>query len=171
MSCDDAYPWAEDWQTIQLTITTPHGLHARPAARFVQTAGAFDAQIWIKKTESAADPVPAASFNSIATLGINQGDQIVVFARGKQAREALTAIKTLINDQLPKLTEDFVPIPSADDAEAQADGAVAAMALSEGIAAGPLCQYRMRIAPIPRRSAQDCEAEWQQLLDARNQAS
>ena len=170
-SQDDAHPLAADWQTIQLTITTPHGLHARPAARLVQTAGAFDAQIRIKKTESAAEPVPAASFNSIATLGINQGDQIVVFARGKQAREALTAIKTLINQQLPKLTEDFVPIPSADDAETPADGAVAAMALSEGIAAGPLFHYRVRIPPVPKRFAQDCETEWKQLLDARDQAS
>jgi len=170
-SQDDAYPWAEDWQTIQLTITTPHGLHARPAARFVQTAAAFDAQIRIKKPESEAEPVPAASFNSVATLGINQGDQIVVFARGKQAREALAAIKTLINEQLPKLTEDFMPIPSTDNAAAPDDGSLTAVVLSEGITAGPLFHYRMRVPPISSRPAQDCEAEWKQLLEARDRAS
>ena len=110
---DSAHPLPEDWQTIQLTITTPHGLHARPAARFVQTAGLFDAQIRIKKLQSPSEPVPAASFNSVVALGIHRGDRIVVFARGKQAREALTAIKTLVNDHLPKLTEEFVPAPSA----------------------------------------------------------
>ena len=34
-----------DEETIRLTVTAPHGLHARPAARFVQTASSFDARV------------------------------------------------------------------------------------------------------------------------------
>jgi multiphosphoryl transfer protein len=168
---DPAQPLPEDWQTIQLTVNTPHGLHARPAARFVQTAAVFDAQIRIKKLESSAEPVPAASFNSIATLGINRGDRIVVFARGRQAPEALAAIKTLVDDQLPKLTEEFIPVPSAGAAAPQGREAIAAVAVSAGIAAGPLFHYRLYLPPISRHSTKNCAQEWKHLLQARDQAS
>jgi len=31
-----------------VVITNPEGLHARPAALFVQTAGKFTSNVWIK---------------------------------------------------------------------------------------------------------------------------
>jgi len=165
-----AQPLSGDWQTIQLTITTPHGLHARPAARFVQTAGLFDAEVRIKKLQSAGEPVPAASFNSVVALGINRGDRVIVSARGKQAGEALAAVKTLVEDHLPQLAEEFMPAPSAGVMPPQNKGAVAAVALSEGFACGPLFHYRICLPPIARQTAKDCTREWQDLLRARNQA-
>lgn len=168
---DSAHPLPEDWQTIQLTVSTPHGLHARPAARFVRTAAGFDAQIRIKKLESSTEPVSAASFNSIATLGISRGDRIVVFARGAQAREALSAIKTLVNDQLADMSEEFVQAPSAGAAVPQGREAMAAVVVSPGIAAGPLFHYRVYLPPISRQKTQDCAQEWEYLLQARDHAS
>jgi len=167
---DSAPPLPENWQTIQLTISTPHGLHARPAARFVQTAGLFDAQVRIKKLQSPAEPVSAASFNSVVALGIEHGDRVVVFARGKQAREALTAVESLVNDHLPKLTEEFVPALSAGEMPPQGKGTVAAVALSEGIAYGPLFHYRICLPPVSRQMAKDGTWEWNHLLQARDQA-
>ncbi|MEJ2165074.1 MAG: phosphoenolpyruvate--protein phosphotransferase [Desulfobacterales bacterium] len=163
---DAAHFLPEDWQTLQLTVNTPHGLHARPAARFVQTAGRFDARIRIRKLESKAEPVSAASFNSIATLGIERGDRILVFARGPQASEALAAIKTLVNDLLPQLMEKFEPAPPVGPAAPQKESALAAVAVSEGIAAGPLLQYRICLPSISRQPAEDCAREWQHLRQA-----
>jgi phosphoenolpyruvate-protein phosphotransferase/dihydroxyacetone kinase phosphotransfer subunit len=156
-----------EWQTIQLTVNTPHGLHARPAARFIQAAARFDARIEVKKLDSSAAPVPATSLNSIATLGVNRGDRIVVFARGDQAREALTAIKILVDDQLPRLAEEFAPAPPAGTAAPQGRQGMAAVSVSEGIAAGPLFHYRIAWPQISRRPAEDCVQEWNLLLQAR----
>jgi phosphoenolpyruvate-protein phosphotransferase/dihydroxyacetone kinase phosphotransfer subunit len=160
-----------EWQAIKLTVSTPHGLHARPAARFVQTAAVFDAQIRVKKLESPAEPVPATSLISIAALGINRGDRIVVFARGAQAQQALTAIKTLINDQLPKLAAEFVAPPLSGTAAPQGKQGIAAVAVSEGIAVGSLFHYRSSLPQISRHQTENPAQEWKHFLQARDNAS
>ncbi|UCD81160.1 MAG: phosphoenolpyruvate--protein phosphotransferase [Desulfobacterales bacterium] len=162
---------AEEWQALHLTVGTPHGLHARPAARFVQTAAAFDAQIRVKKLESTAEPVPATSLNSIATLGIRQGERIVVFARGTQAKQALAAVKTLVDDELPKLTAQFVTPPPTDIEEPHGKVGIAAVAVSDGYAAGPLYHYRISLPQISRHQAENPVQEWKHLEQARDNAS
>jgi len=164
---DLARPQPADWQKIRLTINTVHGLHARPAARFVQTAAAFDARIQVKKLGSTKDPVSADSFNSLATLGVNRGDRIVVCATGPDAQKALKALATLVNEQLPTLAAEISPAP-APGAAADGKEGLAAVALSEGIALGPVFHYQPPAPQVPRHRTQNPAREWQDLLRARD---
>jgi phosphocarrier protein FPr len=76
-------------------VSNPLGLHARPAARFVQTAGQFDAKITAENLTARAGPASARSLNGVATLGVRQGHEILVRATGPQAAEALSALRDL----------------------------------------------------------------------------
>ena len=90
----DAQP-AGDEESIRLTVNAPHGLHARPAARFVQTASSFDARVTIRDLTNGRGPADAASLNGVAMLGATQGHEVEVAASGPQASEALAAIHAL----------------------------------------------------------------------------
>ena len=63
---------------ITLTVNNPHGLHARPAARFVQTASSFDARVMIRDLTNGRGPADAASLNGVAMLGATQGHEVEV---------------------------------------------------------------------------------------------
>jgi phosphocarrier protein FPr len=82
----------------KLNITVEHsvGLHARPAAQFVQTANAYQSDITVKNQTSGTDPVNAKSILSVLTLGVHQGYEIEVIAEGEDEKEALVALKALI---------------------------------------------------------------------------
>jgi phosphotransferase system HPr (HPr) family protein len=69
------------------------GLHARPAALFVQVAQGFDADINVSHGEREAN---AKSMLGILTLGVGQGAEIVIRAEGQDADEALSALQQLI---------------------------------------------------------------------------
>jgi len=78
-----------------LTITNKVGLHARPAALFVQTAARFkDTRVEVLK-----DGVPrdAKSILNILSLGVTQGTTIVVRAEGPHADDAIAALSDLVD--------------------------------------------------------------------------
>lgn len=79
----------------QLTILNRKGLHARASARFVRTAECFDAAISVIKDGTS---VAGNSIMGLMMLGAGPGSTILVQATGKQAREALDAITTLVNN-------------------------------------------------------------------------
>jgi phosphocarrier protein HPr len=70
------------------------GLHARPAALFVQTAARFkDTRVEVVKNGTARD---AKSILSVLTLGVGQGTEITVRAEGPQAEAAVAALADLV---------------------------------------------------------------------------
>ena len=79
--------------TITLTIDHETGLHARPAALFVQTAGKFASDITVTHGERTAN---AKSVLTVLTLGAKQGSEVTISAEGDDAQEALDALKELI---------------------------------------------------------------------------
>ena len=83
---------------ITLTLTNLHGLHARPAAKFVQTAARFMANVAVTDLTNGKGPVSARSLNAIATLGAIEGHQICISASGEEAKLVLAALKVLIED-------------------------------------------------------------------------
>ncbi len=85
-------------QSIILTVNHPVGLHARPAAQFVQIASKFDSEITVANKTKESAPVNAKSILSVLTLGVHQGFEIEVTADGADADEALEAIKLLVAD-------------------------------------------------------------------------
>jgi phosphocarrier protein HPr len=89
--------WREEAREIaerRLTIMNKVGLHARPAALFVQTAARFkDTRVEVVKNGSARD---AKSILSVLTLGVGQGTEITVRAEGPQAEAAVAALADLV---------------------------------------------------------------------------
>ncbi|QWW18835.1 PTS-dependent dihydroxyacetone kinase phosphotransferase subunit DhaM [Schaalia sp. 19OD2882] len=70
-------------------VADPMGLHARPAALLVKVADQWDAEI----TVNGAD---AGSMLEMMSLGVHQGDEVVVEASGSQAIEAVDACVAFI---------------------------------------------------------------------------
>ena len=77
---------------INLTITNKVGLHARPAALFVQEASKFESDITVTNGDSSAD---AKSILEVLTLGASLGSEITIQAEGADADAALEALKAL----------------------------------------------------------------------------
>ena len=73
------------------------GLHARPAALFVKTCNSFPCEIKVQNVTTGSIVVNAKSVLSVLILGVDQGHEILVSAIGEQEKEALVAIKKLID--------------------------------------------------------------------------
>jgi dihydroxyacetone kinase phosphotransfer subunit len=81
---------------VRLVVRNASGLHARPAATFVRTAGRFEAEITVRNLTRGGDPVDAKSSLGILTLGAGHGTEIEVAADGPDAAEALAAIRDAV---------------------------------------------------------------------------
>jgi phosphocarrier protein len=75
------------------TIVNSLGLHARPAARIVQTANKHRSEIQLAKDGTA---VNAKSIMGVLTLAASRGSQLTVTCEGEDAEAALQAIGGLI---------------------------------------------------------------------------
>ncbi|MFC1592433.1 HPr family phosphocarrier protein [Candidatus Omnitrophota bacterium] len=71
------------------------GLHARPAALFVQTANKFDSRITVEKD---GERINGKSIMGILMLGAEQGSSIVIEASGQDAEKALTELEKLVGE-------------------------------------------------------------------------
>ena len=80
----------------ELTISNKLGLHARAAARLVQTASAFDCELTVRTPRRS---VNAKSIMGILMLAAAQGTVITVEATGADAQAAVDAIDALVNDR------------------------------------------------------------------------
>ena len=80
----------------RVTITNQRGLHARAAAKFVKTAGLFDAQITVSRNET---EVPGGSIMALMMLAAIPGSELELRAVGPQAAAALSALTRLIEDK------------------------------------------------------------------------
>jgi phosphotransferase system HPr (HPr) family protein len=85
-------------QSIVLTVNHAVGLHARPAAQFVQTASKFEAEITVANKTKESDPVSAKSILSVLTLGVHQGYEIEITADGSDEDDALKVLEQLVAD-------------------------------------------------------------------------
>ncbi|MGB2964693.1 MAG: HPr family phosphocarrier protein [Anaerolineales bacterium] len=78
---------------IKLTIFHEVGLHARPAAIFVQTAAKFSSDIEVTHGETTAN---AKSILSVLTLGAQKDAELIIKAEGDDADDALQALEQLV---------------------------------------------------------------------------
>lgn len=74
---------------LRLTVIDPSGLHARPAARFVQAASRFSSRVAIRHEGREAD---AKSLIALLGLTIRPSSEITLTADGPDADEALAAL-------------------------------------------------------------------------------
>jgi len=84
--------------TLKISVDHPAGLHARPAALFVQTANKYASEIQVQNITKNSKIANAKSILSVLTLGVSQNHEIEIAAEGNDAEEALKALQALIED-------------------------------------------------------------------------
>jgi len=81
----------------KLMIKHKQGLHARPAALFVQIANKFDCNISVKK---GSQEVNGKSIMGILMLAAETGSQILIKADGKDAVKAVEELEKLLSGEI-----------------------------------------------------------------------
>ena len=82
-----------------ITIENPLGLHARPAAVFVQEASRFSSEIQVVRGDIR---VSGKSIMGIMMLAAEQGAEIVVEVDGEDAQECIEALSVVLSTDLEK---------------------------------------------------------------------
>ncbi len=88
----------------RVVVGSKVGLHARPAALFVQAASRQPVRVRIAK--EGTDPVDARSILSVLALDARGGDEVVLSAEGDGADAALTELAELVARDLDAETPD-----------------------------------------------------------------
>jgi len=77
----------------EIIVKNPQGLHARPAALFVQIASEYDVSVEIEKDNRRVD---GKSIIAILSLGINRGAKIKLIIEGKEANLAFQELRRFL---------------------------------------------------------------------------
>ncbi|MDP2859924.1 MAG: HPr family phosphocarrier protein [Bacillota bacterium] len=85
-------------QRREIVVSNPAGLHARPAAAFVEMAGRFSSSILVARKDCLFRPADARSIFSVLALGVSQGTEIVLETSGKDEVEAMNALIALLQE-------------------------------------------------------------------------
>lgn len=80
----------------EITIINKLGLHARAAAKLVNTAGAFGAEVMISKN---GQEVNGKSIMGVMMLAASQGTVVTLQVNGEDEALAMQALVELINDR------------------------------------------------------------------------
>ncbi|MBA4496199.1 HPr family phosphocarrier protein [Paenactinomyces guangxiensis] len=77
----------------KVVVNLQTGLHARPAALFVQVANKFASEIFVVKENK---KVNAKSIMGIMSLAVSKGTEITITADGADAEEAVNALAEIV---------------------------------------------------------------------------
>ena len=82
---------------VRVRVTSPVGLHARPAAVFVQAVVASGLPVVISKPDDAASAsADARSILAILSLDVACGDEVELSADGERADDVLASLAALL---------------------------------------------------------------------------
>ena len=84
----------------EVEIKNKLGMHARPAALFVQTASKFKSDVYIRRDEH---EVNGKSIMGVMMLAAEMGSTVVITANGEDENEAIAALVEIVNN---KFNED-----------------------------------------------------------------
>ena len=82
--------------TRKVLIKNKQGLHARPAALFVQLANRFDSIISVSKDK---EQINGKSIMGILMLAAEKGSYINIIAEGNDAEEAIAELESLVSKE------------------------------------------------------------------------
>ena len=80
----------------KLIVKNKQGLHARPAALFVQIANKFGARITVRRNK---EEVNGKSIMGILTLGAQKGSSIIIEAEGDDAHLAILELEKILGHE------------------------------------------------------------------------
>ncbi|MDQ1647201.1 MAG: multiphosphoryl transfer protein [Cryptosporangiaceae bacterium] len=153
---------AADGLTGEFTVDIPHGLHARPAARLVTQARAFDAQVDVRNRTTGSAWVPASSLSRVATLGALAGHVVEIRASGAKAAEALDHVLALAAHNFGEDLSAVAPAPAV----VAAGPGLAGVPASPGIGVGPVWIRAAAAVTIPDVPSLGAAPEWRRLREA-----
>ncbi len=78
----------------EFIVKNPQGLHARPAAMFVQIASKYNSQVTIQKDD---EKVNGKSIMGILTLGAQKDTKLILEVVGDDAEAALAELAQFFN--------------------------------------------------------------------------
>lgn len=78
----------------ELVVKNAQGLHARPAALFVQTAVKYDSNVTVRKDN---ENVNGKSIMGILMLGIQQNSRITIIVEGDDAHRLMAELEAFLN--------------------------------------------------------------------------
>jgi phosphocarrier protein len=81
-------------QTI--TLCNKYGLHIRAAEKLVRLVKSFQATVELKKDKRKAN---AKSIMDLVTLAAKKDQELIIYAQGKEAKQAMAAVVDLINNK------------------------------------------------------------------------
>ena len=76
-----------------VVIKNKQGLHARPAALFVQIANKFDSDVVVSKGKA---KVNGKSIMGIMMLEAGRGSKVTITTKGEDAQQAITELESLL---------------------------------------------------------------------------
>ncbi len=79
----------------EIIIKNSQGLHARPAAMFVQIVSKYNSNVVVQKDD---ERVNGRSIMGILTLGAQQYSAIVIEADGEDAQDVIVDLEKLLTD-------------------------------------------------------------------------
>jgi phosphocarrier protein FPr len=154
-------------QDITVTIENRLGLHARPAAKFVQTAARFQSDIFMVRVSNEARRANAKSINAVASFGARQNEAIRITAVGPDASEALQALQELIASKFGEDGEEVAtPVVMPPQLAAVEAGALIGVAASPGYAMGPAVLLHFAEPIVERQPIESVAREWARLQAA-----
>jgi len=80
----------------ELVIKNEQGLHARPAAIFVQVANKYESDVMVKKGE---EEVNGKSIMGLMTLAAEKGSSVRLRIDGPDAEEAMQELERIISGE------------------------------------------------------------------------
>jgi phosphocarrier protein FPr len=149
-------------RTIRVAVPNPHGIHARPAARFIREAAAFDAEIQVSNITNTRGPVSARSLTGLASLEVLEGNEIEISATGPDAEVALRTLRKSVESGLG----DSIAEPQSRTAPARYEPDDAPVPVSGGLVIGPLFFATSAAIDLPENRPEDPEAEVRRLHEA-----
>jgi phosphoenolpyruvate-protein phosphotransferase/dihydroxyacetone kinase phosphotransfer subunit len=154
-------------QDVVVVIENRLGLHARPAAQFVQTAARFQSDIFIVRVNDETRRANAKSINAVASFGARQNEVIRIIAVGPDAGEALRALQELVASKFGEDGEGAAPVTLVALPLAAAEaGALIGVAASPGYAIGPAVLLQFAEPIVERTPIENAAKEWARLQAA-----
>lgn len=155
-----------DARTVRVTVRNPHGLHARPAARFIREAAAQQSEMTVRNVTNSRGPVSARSLSGLASLEILQGNEIEIAASGSNAQTALSALKDAVESGLGESIEAPKQAMPAIQPSPIERTSSAPIPVSNGLAIGPIFFASKVEIVLPSDAASDPEVEVEKLRAA-----
>jgi phosphoenolpyruvate-protein phosphotransferase/dihydroxyacetone kinase phosphotransfer subunit len=149
------------------SVSNPHGLHARPAARLVSELSGLTASVELRNLTTGAGPVPANSLSRVATLAALRGHEVEVQASGPQAQQAVDQLIALAQRRFDESTD-----PAESDPPMITESPLAAVArigplpASPGIAIGPARKLTSVPVELDQYDVGEPAVEWRRVVES-----